>query len=66
VDDDTARDYPRLTEPDERFTLALVIDVAEVLNRHGYPAPTGTTLVELTVGLHHALHQPYQYRPPGF
>ncbi len=41
---------------DERFTLALVVDVAEVLGRHGYPAPIGTTLAELTVGLYRALH----------
>jgi len=56
-------DYPWLTVPDERFTLALVLDVCEVLTRHGYPAPTGTTLVDLTAGLHHALH-PTPYLPP--
>lgn len=36
-----ARDYPWLAEPDERFTLALVLDVCEVLTRHGYPALAG-------------------------
>jgi hypothetical protein len=60
VDDDPTREYPWLAERDQRFTLALVLDVAEVLTRHGYPAPTGTTLVDLTAGLHHALHG---YRP---
>jgi hypothetical protein len=64
MDDETARDYPWLAERDERFTLALVLDVGEVLTRHGYPAPTGGTLVDLTVGLHHALHPHSAYRPP--
>jgi hypothetical protein len=63
VDDDPARDYPWLAERDGRFTLALVLDVCEVLTRHGYPALTGTTLVELTIGIHHALH-PTPYLPP--
>lgn len=46
---------------DDRFTLALVLDVGEVLSRHGYPAPTGMTLVDLTAGLYRALHpaQPF-------
>ncbi len=61
VDNDAARDYPWLAEHDDRFTLALVLDVCEVLARHGYPAPTGATLVDLAAGLHHALHG---YRPP--
>jgi hypothetical protein len=66
-DDEPAHDYPWLGERDERFTLALVLDVGEVLTRHGYPAPTGATLVDLTVGLHHALHPHHGYRPPpGF
>jgi hypothetical protein len=64
VDDDAARDYPWLAEPDERFTLALVLDVCEVLSRYGYPPPAGGTLVDLTIGLHHALHPHHPYRPP--
>jgi hypothetical protein len=55
VDDDTGVDYPWLARRDERFTLALVLDVGEVLVRHGYPAPAGVTLVELTAGLYRAL-----------
>jgi hypothetical protein len=41
MDDDAARSYPWLAERDDRFTLALVLDVGEVLVRHGYPAPAG-------------------------
>jgi hypothetical protein len=63
VDDDPTVDYPWLAHRDERFTLALVLDVGEVLLRHGYPAPTGVTLVELTTGLYRALHPP-AYLPP--
>jgi hypothetical protein len=50
------RDYPWATGRDERFTLALILDVGEVLVRHGYPAPAGHTLVGLTTGLYYALH----------
>ena len=56
MDDDMARDYPWVRNTDDRFTLALVLDVGEVLSRHGYPAPAGETLVELTTGLYRALH----------
>jgi hypothetical protein len=63
VDDDFAVDYPWLAHRDERFTLALVLDVGEVLVRHGYPAPAGGTLVDLTAGLYRALH-PHPYLPP--
>jgi hypothetical protein len=63
VDDDAAVDYPWLAHRDDRFTLALVLDVGEVLVRHGYPAPAGATLVALTTGLYRALH-PTPYLPP--
>jgi hypothetical protein len=56
VDDDTIGQYPWLAQRDERFTLALVLDVGEVLTRHGYPAPVGGVLVDLTAGLYRALH----------
>jgi hypothetical protein len=62
--DDLEREYPWVAGRDDRFTLALVLDVGEVLNRHGYPAPTGTTLVELTTGLYRALHPTLPYLPP--
>jgi hypothetical protein len=58
MDDDAARSYPWLAERDDRFTLALILDVGEVLVRHGYPAPAGGTLVDLATGLYRALH-PY-------
>ena len=54
--DDEYRAYPWVAAPEDRFTLALVTDVAEVLVRHGYPAPAGAVLVELTAGLFRALH----------
>ena len=63
MDDDLERDYPWLANRDERFTLALVLDVGEVLVRHGYPAPAGGQLVDLTTGLYRALH-PQSYLPP--
>jgi hypothetical protein len=59
-------DYPWLGTRDDRFTLALVLDVGEVLSRHGYPAPTGATLVDLTAGLYRALHPTPPYLPPSF
>ena len=54
--DDEYQAYPWVSAPDDRFTLALVLDVGEVLVRHGYPAPSGAVLVELTSGLFRALH----------
>ena len=54
--DEPNPDYPWVGTRDDRFTLALVLDVGEVLSRHGYPAPTGATLVELTRGIYRALH----------
>lgn len=56
--------YPWLARRDERFTLALVLDVGEVLARHGYPAPSGAVLVALTSGLYHALHTQQPGYPP--
>ena len=54
--DEEYRAYPWVSAPDDRFTLALVLDVGEVLVRHGYPAPASAVLVELTSGLFRALH----------
>jgi hypothetical protein len=63
--DDFGQDYPWVGTRDERFTLALVLDVGEVLSRHGYPAPTGATLVELTAGIYRALNPTAPpYLPP--
>jgi hypothetical protein len=58
VDQYDESSYPWLGGHDARFTLALVLDVGEVLVQHGYPAPTGTVLVDLTSGLFRALHSP--------
>src|SRR4051794_904192 len=65
--DDLERDYPWVANRDARFTLALVLDVGAVLSRHGYPAPTGATLVDLTAGLYQALHPNRgPYLPPSY
>jgi hypothetical protein len=64
MDHDAERDYPWLAGNDDRFTLALVLDVGEVLTRHGYPAPVGTVLVDLTAGIYRALHPTGHYFPP--
>ena len=56
MDEEDFDRYPWLTGNDERFTLALILDVGEVLARHGYQAPSGATLVELTAGIFRALH----------
>lgn len=61
MDEDLYAEYPWMGTRDERFTLALILDVGEVLARHGYPAPTGATLVDLTAGVYRALH-PSPYR----
>jgi hypothetical protein len=63
--DDSSERYPWVGTTDGRFTLALVLDVGEVLVRHGYDAPTGATLVDLTAGIYRALHpiQAYPYPP---
>jgi hypothetical protein len=58
--------YPWVGTTDGRFTLALVLDVAEVLHRHGYDPPSGATLVELTAGLYRALHPDPTYPFPPF
>ncbi|MDP9164826.1 MAG: hypothetical protein M3O32_01960 [Actinomycetota bacterium] len=52
---------PGLTAP-SAFTLALLEDIIEVLDRHGYPAPTGTTLADLTSSLCNVLHPWQTYR----
>lgn len=53
TDDPPADVYP-LPQPDDdpRFTLGLIIDVANVLIAHGYPRPvTGSDYVELQQAL---------------
>ena len=55
MDDDCSHERWMVSR-DERFTMALVLDVTEALSRHGYPPPTGAPLVALTVGLYRALH----------
>jgi hypothetical protein len=57
-------DYTWVGTDDQRFTLALVLDVTEILARHGYPAVTGGTLVELTASLYRTLHPPQPWQPP--
>jgi len=52
--------YP-LPQPggaDPRFTYGLLHDVAEVLQRNGFPRPAGTDWANLMAALHHFLYQP--------
>jgi hypothetical protein len=56
---ETPRAYPLRPCPDDdpRFTFGLVVDVAKVLERHGYPPPaSGRDLVELQQCLFRFLH----------
>lgn len=44
-------------ENDPRFTLGLALDVAGVLEQHGYPRPaTGVDIVDLQQALHRFLY----------
>jgi len=52
--------YP-LPEPgsaDPRFTYGLIFDIAEVLQRNGFPRPAGTDWANLMTVLGHFLYQP--------
>jgi hypothetical protein len=49
------------TATDERFTIGLVLDVADVLARHGYPPPAcGADPVRLQQALFTAIYQPQE------
>jgi hypothetical protein len=49
------------TGTDGRFTIGLVLDVADVLARHGYPRPCcGTDLVRLQQALFTTIYQPQE------
>lgn len=54
----TARHYPIRPQPDDdpRFTTGLVIDVAEVLERHGYPPVEDVDFVDLRQALFRFLY----------
>jgi hypothetical protein len=50
---------PRPQHDDSRFTVGLVLDLAAVLTRHGYPpAATGTDLLHLQQALFTTIYQP--------
>jgi hypothetical protein len=52
--------YP-LPQPggaDPRLTYGLLHEVAEVLQRNGFPRPAGTDWADLMAALHHFLYQP--------
>jgi hypothetical protein len=58
-----ARQYPISPAPadDPRFTLGLAIDVADVLEAHGYPTITGgLDFVDLQQALYRFLYGPAQ------
>lgn len=53
------RTYPVAVEPgatDDRFTMGLALDVAAVLEAHGYPAPAGLDMVDLQSALFRVLY----------
>ncbi|ARQ69736.1 hypothetical protein [Streptomyces marincola] len=53
------RSYPIQPQPedDARFTLGLVLDVADVLEKHGYPPiASGRDFVELQLALFRFLY----------
>jgi hypothetical protein len=50
---------PRPPQHDSRFTVGLVLDLAAVLTRHGYPpAATGPDLLHLQQALFTTIYQP--------
>lgn len=52
------RSYPIRPTPehDSRFTIGLVIDVADVLQRHGFETPHGLDIVDLQQALYRLLY----------
>lgn len=44
------------TDHDPRFTMGLVLDIAEVLEDHGYPKPSGRGYVDLQQHLFQVLY----------
>jgi hypothetical protein len=60
---DEARNYPvprPETDSDSRFTFGLILDVADVLTRHGYPplSGDGRDHLELQQALFRFLYHP--------
>ncbi|MFJ6200188.1 hypothetical protein [Micromonospora sp. NPDC092111] len=49
---------PQSDGPDPRFTYGLLFDIAEVLQRNGFPRPAGTDWAQLMTTLHRFLYQP--------
>jgi hypothetical protein len=49
-------DHTKPIPSDERFTFGLVLDVAQVIERHGYPPIGGSQALELQAHLFHFLH----------
>ena len=44
------------SETDPRFTVGLIFDVIDVLERHGYPRPMGADYAEVHCGLFRLLY----------
>ena len=62
---ETSHTYPLPEiEDDPRFTFGLIVDVAEVLTRHGYPELKPADLVELQQCLFRLLYAGDDRRPP--
>lgn len=62
----SARAYPlpRPENDDPRFTVGLHLDVAKVLQEHGFPKPSGVDLVDLGQALFHFLYATDQRPAP--
>jgi hypothetical protein len=54
---DTARNYPIPAPADDpRFNMGLAIDLAGVLEAHGFPALTGGDIVQMQMALHSLIY----------
>jgi hypothetical protein len=53
---------PAPTDTDPRFTYGLLHEVAQVLQRNGFPRPEGTDWADLMTALGRFLYQPQETR----
>jgi hypothetical protein len=49
---------PAPTDGDPRFTYGLILDIAQVLQRNGFPQPAGADWAQLMTALGRFLYQP--------
>jgi len=51
---------PALADDDPRFTYGLLFDIAQVLQRNGFPQPAGTDWADLMTAMGRFLYQPQE------